>query len=105
MLKRNPDRKPILPGKILKELFLKDRCITIKDFSYATGVTPKHMSNIINGKGRIEADLATRIAAVLGTSIEVWMNLQKEVDIWNARQKMKNWKPKMTFFKQEEVRV
>ena len=95
MLKRN--RKPSLPGEILKELFLKDRGITIKAFADAVGVTPKHMSNVIHGKARIEAELATRIAAVLGTTEQVWLNLQNSTDLWEARQKMKGWKPKHIF--------
>lgn len=95
MLKRN--RKPSLPGEILQELFLKDRGITIKAFAEAVGCTPKHMSNVIHGKARIEAELATRIAAVLGTTEQIWLNLQNSTDLWEARQKMKGWKPKHTF--------
>ena len=97
MLKRNPNRKPSLPGEILQELFLKDRGITIKAFAEAAGVTPKHMSNVIHGKARIEAELATRIAAVLGTTEQIWLNLQNTTDLWEAHQKMKNWKPHHVF--------
>jgi antitoxin HigA-1 len=105
MLKRNPNRKPSLPGEILHELYLKRSGITIKAFAEAAGVTPKHISNVIHGKARIEAELATRIAAVLGTSVEVWLNLQNTTDIWNARQKMKNWKPSHVFHNRPEARV
>ena len=97
MLKRNPNRKPSLPGEILQELFLKDRGITIKAFAEAVGCTPKHMSNVIHGKARIEAELATRIAAVLGTTEQIWLNLQNTTDLWKAHQKMKGWKPARTF--------
>ena len=76
MLKRDLNRKPTLPGEILHELYLKRGKITIKGFADAIGCTPKHISNVIHGKARIEAELATRIAAVLGTSIELWLNLQ-----------------------------
>ncbi len=101
MLKRNPNVKPSLPGEILSELFLKDRKITIKAFAEAIGCTPKHISNVIHGKARIEAELATKIAAVLGTSVEIWLNLQNTTDMWDARQKMKNWKPKTVFYNPE----
>jgi len=98
MLKRDPNRKPTPPGEILHELYLKRSGITIKAFADALGVTPKHMSNVIHGKARIEAELATRIAAVLRTSVELWVNLQSDTDIWNARQKMKGWKPARIFY-------
>lgn len=97
MLKRNSNVKPSLPGEILHELYLKRSKITIKVFAEAIGVTPKHISNVIHGKARIEAELATRIAAALGTSVELWLNLQNTTDMWNARQKMKGWKPNKTF--------
>jgi addiction module HigA family antidote len=97
MLKRNLERKPSLPGEILHELYLKRNGITIKSFAEAIGCTPKHISNVIHGKARIEAELATKIAAVLGTTIEIWLNLQNTTDVWNARQKMRDWKPKRTF--------
>ena len=97
MLKRNPNVKPSLPGEILHELYLKRSGITIKAFAEAVGCTPKHISNVIHGKARIEADLATKIATVLGTTVEIWLNLQNTTDIWNARQKMKGWKPTRTF--------
>lgn len=97
MLKRNTDVKPSLPGEILHELYLKRSKITIKAFAEAIGITPKHLSNVIHGKSRIEAELATRIAAALGTSIEFWLNLQNTTDMWNARQKMKGWKPTRVF--------
>jgi addiction module HigA family antidote len=104
MLKRNPNRKPSLPGQILHELYLKPHGVTIKAFAGAVGCTPKHMSNVVHGKARIEAELATRIAMVLDTSTELWMNLQNDVDIWVARQKMKSWKPHQTL-RQLEARA
>lgn len=105
MLKRSPTRKPSLPGEILYQLYLKPHGITIKAFSDAIGVTPKHMSNVIHGKARIEAELATRIGTVLRTSVELWLNLQNTTDMWNARQKMKGWKPARTFHVQPEAHV
>jgi antitoxin HigA-1 len=95
MLQRK--RRPSTPGQILKELYLKDRNISNRAFAEAVGCTPKHVSNIIHGKARIEAEMATRIAAVLGTSIELWLQLQNEVDIFDAKQKMRTWKPSHTY--------
>ncbi len=90
-------RRPTIPGEILVELFLKDRKISLTAFAAAIGCTRKHVSNIVHGKARIEAELATRIAAVLGTSAQIWLNLQNAVDLWDARQKIKNWKPAKIF--------
>ncbi len=103
MLERK--RKPTPPGEILSELYLKERRITVKAFAEALGCTAKHVSNIIHGKARIEAELATRIATVLNTSVQLWLNLQNDTDIWNARVKMKGWKPTRTFHAGHSTRI
>ncbi len=92
MIKRN--RKPTLPGVMLQELFLIPRAISIVDFADAVGVSRKHISNVIHGRARIEAELATRFARVLHTSADVWMNAQKAVDLWEAEEDLKSWKPR-----------
>lgn len=99
MIKRH--RKPADPGVLLQELFLKPRGISIVDFAKATGVTRKHISNVIHGRAGIEAELATRFARVLGTSPDVWLNAQKAVDLWKAQQALKSWKPARRFLAAE----
>jgi addiction module HigA family antidote len=103
MIKRN--RKPNGPGVLLQELFLKPRNINITDFANATGVSRKHISNVIHGRARVEAELATRFAMVLGTSADVWLNAQKAVDLWEAKQELRNWKPSRRFPSGDEARV
>jgi addiction module HigA family antidote len=89
--------RPSEPGDLLVELFLKDRKISLTDFAKAIGCTRKHMSNIVHGKARIEAELATRIGTVLGTTAQIWLDLQAAVDLWDAKQKLKHWKPAKKF--------
>jgi addiction module HigA family antidote len=90
-------RRPTEPGEILKEFYLESRGISITAFSEAVGCSRKHMSQIVNGNSRIEAKLAARIGEVLGTSAELWLNLQNKVDLFDAQQSLKNWKPKQRF--------
>ena len=90
-------RRPTEPGEILKEFYLEPRSITITAFAEAVGRSRKHISQIVNGNARIEAELATRIGAVLGTSAELWLNLQNKVDLHDAGESLKKWKPKKRF--------
>jgi len=92
-----PNRRPTLPGEILYEHFLKMRKITIVDFSSAIDCSRKHLSNIIHGRARIEAELATRISEALETTPQFWLNLQNAVDLWDAKQKIKDWHPSRIF--------
>jgi len=98
-------RKPTSAGVLLQELFLKPRGISIVDFAEAVGVSRKHISNVIHDRTRIEAALATRFAMVLETSPDVWMNAQKTVDLWNAQQELKSWKPTRYYPATDEVRT
>jgi addiction module HigA family antidote len=96
-------RRPRLPGEILRELYLAPAeqqlrdpvtgrflayrgAITITKFAAACDVSLKHMRAIVNGRARITAAMATRIAAALGnTTPEFWLNLQNVVDLYDAQ--------------------
>ena len=90
-------RRPTMPGEILREDFLKPRGISISRFAEAVGCSRKHMSDIVNGKVRIEGAMAGRIGKVLGTSARIWLNLQAAVDGFDAEQATRRWKPRLTF--------
>ena len=90
-------RAPTPPGVILRELYLVPRGISVTAFAKAVGCSRKHMSQIVHGKARIEASLAMRIGTVLGTSAELWLNLQNKFDLYQAARKLRGWKPHNVF--------
>jgi addiction module HigA family antidote len=81
-------RRPSLPGEILAELYLAPHEISIARFAEACGVTRKHMSSIVNGHAAITAEMAARMAAVLGTTAQYWLNLQNAVDLYDAQERL-----------------
>lgn len=83
------ERRPSTPGEVLAELFLRAHQVSIVKFAQAAGVSRKHMSAIVNGRAAITAEIATRIATVLGTTPQVWLNLQNAVDLHDAEKKLK----------------
>ena len=90
-------RRPTPPGMILREMYLKPRRISVKALSEATGISRKHLSRIVNGHARISVEVAMKLAAALGTTPELWLNAQRNVDLFDAREKLQSWKPKQTF--------
>src|SRR6185369_16856249 len=84
MLKRK--RRPTRPGVILKEHYLSPRSISISGFADAVGYSRKQISAIVNGNAPIEPSLAARMAKVLGTTADFWLNLQTAVDAFDAEQ-------------------
>jgi plasmid maintenance system antidote protein VapI len=55
------------------------------------GVSRKTLSKIINERGAITPDMALRLGRVFDTTPELWMNLQKNYDLWHAEHMSKDW--------------
>ena len=47
----------------------------------ALNVPPRRINEIVLGKRRITAEIALRLAKFLGTSAEVWMNVEARYDL------------------------
>lgn len=84
-------RQPTHPGKIIKEDYLLPLSISIKDMSTNLGVSRKTLSKIINERGSITPDMALRLSRAFDTTPDLWMNLQKNYDLWQAENLSNSW--------------
>ena len=84
-------RKPTHPGKIIQEDYLKPLSITITKMASMLRVSRKTLSKIINGKGTITPEMSLRLARVFDTTPELWINLQRNYDLWHAENTSKEW--------------
>ena len=82
-------RSPTHPGQILKEEFLDELGITQTELAFAIGTTFRTVNEIINEKRNISAEMAIRLSKFFGTSIELWLNLQNQYDIYKIYKKKK----------------
>lgn len=87
-LSYNPD-VAIHPGESLKDeiSFLN---LTQVDLAKRTGLSEKHINQIINGQDPITPDTALKLERALGTPAEFWNNLQKNYELNCARIKAEN---------------
>ena len=69
------------PGEILLEEFLKPLGITTQALSLAIGVPASRITDIIQQRNGISADMAARLARYFGTSAIFWCNLQSAHDL------------------------
>lgn len=92
MLKRN--RRPTSPGVILKKYYMEPRGLTVTKLATTTGLSRKHISKIVNGSAGISPEAAVRFAAVLETTPAFWGNLQGAVNLYDAKRKLKSWRPR-----------
>ena len=68
------------PGEILLEEFIKPAAITPYRVAKDSGIFQPTMNQIVNSKRLISTETALRLATYLGTSCELWVNLQKNYD-------------------------
>lgn len=67
---------PVHPGETLQEV-LESLSLSVLDVAVRTGVTPKHISHIINGKALITPEMALKLEKVTGTKASFWNNLSR----------------------------
>jgi addiction module HigA family antidote len=92
------DFSPLHPGVFLRDRVLRKpgARITQDVLADALDVSRFTVNQIINGHRSITADMAVRLAYVLGTSPEFWLDMQKRLDIFEAEHKMAEEAPKLT---------
>ena len=85
------------PGYYIADI-IEDMGISQAEFTARIGITAKALSQLINGQINISKDLAKKLSVMIGTSAEVWLNLQdtynqKLIEIQQAKDfdAQKNW--------------
>ena len=64
------------PGYYIKEI-IEEMELTQEEFAVRLGTSPKNLSELLAGKIKLSTDLASKLSIMLGTSIDVWLNLEK----------------------------
>lgn len=73
--------KPVHPGEVLFEEFLKPMGISQNKLALDLCVPPRRINEIVHGKRRISADTALRLARYFGISPQFWLGLQMDYDL------------------------
>ncbi|HNT76149.1 MAG TPA: HigA family addiction module antitoxin [Anaerolineae bacterium] len=76
---------PVHPGEVLLEDFLKPLGISQYQLAKGMKVYPRKINEIVHGKRSITADTALRLSRYLGTTAELWLNLQTLYDLEMTR--------------------
>ncbi len=73
--------KPIHPGEVLLEEFLKPMGLSQNKLALSIGVSPRRINEIVLGKRRITANTALRLARYFDMSPQFWLGLQMDYDL------------------------
>lgn len=82
-------RRPIHPGEILNLDYLEPMDISQTQLARNVGTTFRTINEIVNGKRGISPDMAIRLGRYFGTAPELWLNLQNQYDLYEAKAKNK----------------
>ena len=75
---------PAHPGEILREDFLEPLGLTQTAFAARMGISLQRLNDLLCGRRGITIDTALRLARVLGTSAQFWINLHDARALWEA---------------------
>jgi antitoxin HigA-1 len=76
-------RRPTHPGAFLRDEILPAVGITQAELARRIGVGSHVVRELCRGKRAVSADLAHRLSRLFDTSVDVWLNMQLAVDIWD----------------------
>src|SRR6266480_5293788 len=80
----NRKRRPTHPGEILREDVLPAAGLTQDKLAKLLGVSRRTVSEILHERRPVTTDMAHRLARAFGTSPEMWLGLQQDVDLWDT---------------------
>jgi len=72
---------PLHPGEILLEEFLKPMHLSQNRLALSIRVPARRINEIVQGKRRITADTALRLAKYFSMSPQFWLGLQMDYDL------------------------
>lgn len=80
--------RPLHPGKIIYEIVVVGAHLSVTEAAERLGINRTTLSRLLNGHAGISPDMALRLSKLLpNTDMVLWMNLQRDYDIWIAKKR------------------
>jgi addiction module HigA family antidote len=73
--------KPLHPGKVLLEEFLKPMGLSQNHLALDISVPARRINEIVHGKRKVTADTALRLGKYFKVSPQFWLGLQMDYDL------------------------
>ena len=89
---RERTRPPVHPGGILKRQYLEPLSIGVSQAALALGVSRKTLSKLIHERGGVTPEMALRLSRAFNTTPELWLNLQRNYDLWHTARRSEDWR-------------
>jgi addiction module HigA family antidote len=77
-------RKPTHPGEMLREEFLPDYEMSVAQLAEKLHVSRQSVNELVRERRAVSAEMALKLARVFNTTPQYWVNLQRNIDLWNS---------------------
>ena len=79
-----PMKNPPHPGKVVRVSCLEPLGLSVTEGAKVLGVSRQALSNLVNGRAGMSAEMAIRLAKAFGSTTETWIRLQAAYDVVQA---------------------
>lgn len=86
--RRDPDRCPTHPGAVLREIVFPELRVSKTAVADAMKMSRNQLYLILGEKQPVTPDTAVRLAAAVGGSPRMWLNMQGAYDLWHAERRL-----------------
>lgn len=76
---------PPHPGEVLREVCLAPLGLSITAAAKWLGVSRQSLSELVNGRNGVSAEMAIRLEQAFGGSADTWLRMQIAYDLWQAK--------------------
>jgi addiction module HigA family antidote len=85
---RDPNRPPVHPGAVLRDIVLEGGVPSKSEFAAALGISRQMLHGILTEKHPITVEMAIRLGHVLGNGPGIWLRMQQAHDLWHAERRV-----------------
>lgn len=81
-----PIHNPLHPGIIVHDILINGAGLSVTKAAERLSINRSTLSRLLHGHAGISAEMALRLSQLLpNTDMTLWMNLQRDYDIWVVR--------------------
>jgi addiction module HigA family antidote len=84
---RTRNRPPPHPGEAMREV-LETLGLAISEAARRMSMGPSELGNVLDGVLPVDADLALRFERLTGAEPTLYLHMQDELELWNARRRL-----------------
>jgi len=85
---RQIQRKPTHPGAVLREDVLPDTGLSVSEMARRLRMSRQSLHRILAEEQPMTPATALKLAKLLNTSPDVWLNMQRALDLWEEQREL-----------------